>query len=60
MSDNLRPASVAVTSATAARVSARIDCRHRLHSAPGCASTSVSTRRMNASNASREWNRATW
>ena len=33
---------------------------HRPHAAPGCASTSVSTRVMNVSNSSREWNRATW
>jgi hypothetical protein len=33
---------------------------HRPHSTPACASTSVSTRRMNASNASRESKRATW
>jgi hypothetical protein len=33
---------------------------HRPHSAPACASTSVSTRSMNASNSSREWNRAIW
>src|SRR5262245_40307823 len=35
-------------------------CLHYPHSASGCASTSVSTRRMNASNSSKEWNRATW
>ena len=35
-------------------------CLHRHHSTPSCASTSVSTRRINASNSSREWNRAAW
>jgi hypothetical protein len=30
------------------------------HHAQGCSCTSVSTRRMNASNSSDEWKRATW
>src|SRR5262249_33526059 len=39
---------------------ARVTRLNRPHCAPGCASTSVSTRVINSSNSSRDWNRATW